>query len=393
MKILFLTPQLPYPPNSGGTIKSYKLIKYLSEKYEVGLANFLKKGDNLTQDDFLNDVNIIEHVKRNIEIPRTLKSFILSIISGKPLNVYRNYDKNFEHSISTIINSYDLLFIDHYTMYQYVPSNYKGKVVLHQHNAEYIMWDRFAKLEKNIIKKKFLQYEAFRIKTYEKNICLKCNTILAAPNDIDILSKLKIEKEKFFLTYHLGNEDYHKFPQLSFENSEESLLYVGTLTWEANIDGLLWFIKNVWGKLQRLHPSIKFYIIGKNPDERLEQIVKLNDRIYLKGYVEELEEYFIKSRIFIAPLRFGSGMKVKVLSAMSRGIPTVTTTIGAEGIKAKNMQELAIFDEADKMINGINILLKDKKIWHKMSEDSRSLIQENYTWEIVYKNLELAIKN
>jgi len=176
-------------------------------------------------------------------------------------------------------------------------------------------------------------------------------------------------------------------PSLQFEHSEQSLLYVGSLGWEANVDGLLWFIDRVWPELIKKHPNLIFNIVGKNPDKRLIEAVKPYQGIKLTGFVDDLEPYFQQHRVFIAPLRFGAGMKVKVLNAMCRGIPTVTTSVGSEGMAVTNDIHLAIADDEQTMTESINNLLVNQSDWELMEQNSRRIVKEKYTWKALFSSM------
>lgn len=391
LKILFITPQLPFPPHSGGTIKSYKLVEYFSSTYELSVATLIKGDDVNYIDEFKKKIKVLKIICDEINVPRSSISFLKSILLFIPLNVYRNKSKKFLNEILNIVEKYDIIFVDHFLMFQYIPSNYSGKIVLHQHNAEYVMWDRLSRIEESFFKKIILKFEAYRIKKYEKKICDKSDSILAAPNDIEALLALGGQSGKFFETFHLGSEDYLANSDLQFDKAENSLMYVGTLSWEANVDGLVWFIVEAWGELKQKIPDLKFYIIGKNPDNRLIKVANLNQDIILTGFVDDLEEYYQKCKVLVAPLRFGSGMKVKVLSAMSRGIPIVTTSVGAEGIEAVDMVHLAISDSSREMTEKIIALVEKRVLWEKLSQESRSLSREKYTWSAVFENVSRAI--
>lgn len=390
-KILFLTPQLPFPPLSGGTIKSWKLIEFLTKNYDTSLACFLKDNDNKYFSEFLEKVHLKKVYCQPLSVPRNIANLFKSYFYNIPLSIYRNYSKDFYNNILEIINDYDVIIVDHFLMFQYIPRNYKGKVILHEHNAEYIMWEKAALNERNIFKKIILYMESIRIKKYEKAICNRANFILAAPNDIENLLKLNIEGKKFYQTLHLGDENLLNQPDLKFENTEKSLLYIGTLSWQANIDGLLWFLKDCWGALKKMHKDLKLYIIGSNPPKNLENLTKELDGVIFVGFVENLEEYYNKCRVFISPLRFGSGIKVKNINAMYRGIPLVTTSIGSEGIDGMDMIHFSVANNSKDFVSKVNILLSDKVQWTLQQKESRSLMKKKYTWEIVIKNFKKAI--
>ena len=310
-----------------------------------------------------------------------------------PLNVYRSYSKEFAKNIKNHIYHYDMVICDHYEVFQYLPDDYKGRIILHQHNAYYLMWERYAQTsEHNFAKRLVSFFESKRVKRYEKKACKYANLVFASPNDIDSLSQIGVDKEKFSYTYHLGDDSQLKMPSLQFNQTTKSLLYIGSLGWEANIDGLLWFFTKVWPKLKLQHPDLIFTIIGKKPDQRLLDAVKAYEDIRFTGFVDNLEPYFLKHRVFVAPLRFGAGMKVKVLNAMCRGIPTVTTSVGSEGMEVVNMKHIAIADNSNSMIKSIDLLLSNQKTWELLKINSKQLVAEKYTWKALFADMKIELE-
>lgn len=392
-KVLLLTPTLPFPPHSGGVIKTNKVAHFLSEKYDLSIACFLKNDDVTYQNEFLQNIKLVDFFSLQLDIPRNAKNFILSNLQGIPLNLYRNKSAVFQEKINSIIQQYDVVFCDHYVMFQYIPKEYKGKIVLHQHNCEYLIWKRYATFEKNKLKKVALLNQAWRIKVYEQEICKRANTILAAPNDIEELVKIGAVKTKFYETYHLGDDELLTLPNLKFDTSKNALLYIGTLSWEANIDGLIWFYNEIWQIVKQQNPTIKLYIVGKNPDERLQAIAAKDKQIILTGFIKDVEPYFQKCNVFITPLRFGSGIKVKVINALYRGIPCVTTSIGTEGLKTKDGIDIFSKDGKIDFANAIQTLLTDEIKWNQFSINARETANKYYTWKAVLENIICAIEN
>jgi polysaccharide biosynthesis protein PslH len=392
-KLLFLTPTLPYPPVSGGVIKSYKVVRFLSERYEVTVACLLKNEDKQYKTEFQQHVNLKGMMALELNIPRNAKNFLLSNLKQIPLNLYRNQSKTFSEKVEAIASEFDVLFCDHYVMFQYIPEHFTGKIVLHQHNCEYLIWKRYAGIEQNILKKLALLNQAYRIRNYEQYICGKATAILAAPNDTDELVKIGADRTKFYETYHLGDDLLLEEPDLIFEQSEKALLYIGTLSWEANIDGLLWFYNGIWEKITRKHPDIKWYIIGKHADERIKAFAAKDPRIILTGFVEDVLPYFQRCRVFITPLRFGSGIKVKVVNALYRGIPCVTTPIGTEGLKTVDGEHILCKNTEQEFADATDLLLTDKSTWEKLQQNSRALARKYYTWDAVLNSIEKAIED
>ena len=391
-KILFLTPTLPYPPVSGGVIKSNKVVHFLSERYELTVACLLKNEDTQHRAAFQTTVQLSNFISEELNVPRTAKNLVLSNLQGIPLNLFRNKSAAFKQKVNAVIHQYDVVFCDHYVMFQYIPENFKGKIVLHEHNCEYLIWKRYAGIEKSLPKKLALLNQASRIKKYERQICRKADVILAAPNDIEELVKIGADKLKFLETYHLGDDSLLEQENLQFQPDNYTLLYIGTLSWEANIDGLLWFYKDIFPLLKKKNPAIKLRIIGRHPDERLIRIAENDKDIILEGFVEELEPYFRNSNVFITPLRFGSGIKVKVVNSLYMGIPCVTTSIGAEGLKTEDGEHMFIKDSPQEFADAINLLLTNKTIWDKISNNAKALARKYYTWDYVLENIQKAVE-
>ncbi|MCN4144709.1 MAG: glycosyltransferase family 4 protein [Thiohalomonas sp.] len=392
-RILFLTPELPYPPVSGGKLKSWKLLEFLAQKYQVSVGSILKEDDENNVYSFLKKAQInnfyFTPVKRNRGIINLIKSYLHQM----PLNIFRTHSDYFAGNIKENIYNYDMVISDHYEVFQYIPKDYKGKVILHEHNAYYLMWDRYANNNEHSFSKRLVCYfEAIRVKKYEKNACEQSHLVFASPNDIDSLESIGVNREKCQYTYHLGDDSQLKLPPLKYEETQESLLYVGSLGWEANVDGLLWFIESVWPKLLKQYPQLTFTIIGNNPDQRLIDVAAPYQGITLAGFVENLEPYFQQHRVFVAPLRFGAGMKVKVLNAMCRGIPTVTTSVGSEGMDVTHMKHLAICDDTNSMVYSINELLNNQSAWQILEKNSRQLVKEKYTWKALFSSMHIKIK-
>lgn len=391
MKILFLTTQLPYPPTSGGVIKSWRLVEHWSRHADLRVICALKNEDAAELDNLRHRLPGLEIHGVKVEKPRTPLNLLKSYLFAPTLNVYRNASTEISKLTEKWAPVADVILVDHYEMAQFVPTHTHAKVVLHTHNAEYVMWQRLSEIEANPLKRFLLRFESRRIQAAEREYSKRADLVLAAPNDIDALVAIGVERSKCAVTYHLGDDSMLELPATSFQETEKALLFVGTLTWEANIDGLLWFLKSVWPALKSQEPEIRFYIIGKNPDKRLLDATAGDAAITFTGFVDDLEPYHRKARVFVIPLRFGSGIKVKLLHALYRGIPVVTTPIGVEGLNAVSAEHLYITNDISEQVAHIIRLLSDEALWHIIQTHAR-LLASRYTWKELLQNHDDALK-
>ena len=381
-KLLFLTTQLPYPPESGGVIKSFHLLQHFCLHYTVTLATLLKNDDKNYQSTLLTKVSLAEFIGEEIVSERNAVNYLKSVLARKTLNEYRNFSIEFAAKIEAQLITTDVVFIDHFEMFQYVPNNYSGKVVFHEHNAEWLLWERFSKIEANPIKSFLLGFESKRIRKKEIDFVNRSNITFASPNDKNELQKNGAELRKLKETYHLGNDNLLKLSDPNYSDLPNDIIFMGTLSWEANVDGLLYFLSEVFPLVLKADSKVKLNIVGRNPDPRI--IVaseKYPENVILHGFVDNLKDVFRLGRVFILPLRFGSGMKVKCLDALYSGIPIVTTSIGAEGIELEQNKHALICDNTVDFSNALLTLLSSPEKWKAMSEASRALARDKYTWQ------------
>lgn len=389
MRMAFLTPSLPWPANSGGKIKTYKMLEYLAKSHQIDLYIIQPSEDLhcLKEFETLFPSIVVHHVVGSKT--RNLKNLLLSYLFLKPLSVYRNFFSPLAALIENNCSLYDLIFVDHFLMFQYVPKLCRAKILVHQHNAEFVMWERYAALLPLSLKKLAVQLEAKRIRSYELELCQRADVVMAAPNDCQALQSLSSVPFPFVETLHLADEALLDLPR-HFSSDSSNLLYVGTLSWEANWDGLRWFLDHVWPLLIDKYPSVKLQIVGKASVEQ-QQMLANYQRVEVLGFVDNLDLLFNRARCFIAPLRFGSGIKVKVVEALYRGMAIVTTSIGAEGIGLTDGENVFIADSATTQVTCISKLIDDPAWAQDMATKARDHAVQHLRWTKVFENLEKAI--
>ncbi len=390
-RLLFITPELPYPAQSGGKVKSIKLLLALAERYQVTLACPLKMDDTQHLQEFHAISPCHKHLHAEVKVPRTPGNLAISYLRGVPLNVHRTASDSLRRSIAAIADQYDVVFLDHYEVFPYLPREYAGLTVYHAHNAYFKIWERYAQLPGNPGMRLAAFFEAKRVRACEASVANSSDMVFAAPNDALELVSAGVPAAKIHNTFHLGDDEQLELPELQYDQTCKKLMYVGFLGWEANVQGLLWFIEEVWPLLLSRHPDLRFDIVGKNPDSRLQEAAAAYSGITLKGFVPDLQEVYRDSRVSVAPLLFGSGMKVKVLDALARGMPTVTTSVGAEGIDLEPGKHLLVADAPADMADQIDTLLTDPVLWQRLQQHSRELIRERYTWSQLFRQMHHAI--
>lgn len=194
-------------------------------------------------------------------------------------------------------------------------------------------------------------------------------TVVVTPVEKQTLNDLGIHK-----VWVIPN--IHHLYQGAFKDFEQrhGLVFIGSYNHPPNIDAVIWLCKEIMPIIWQTNPDITITLLGSNLKDEVKALE--NERVIVTGYVEDVSPYFLESRLFVAPLRFGAGMKGKIGHSMSYGLPTVTTAIGAEGMGLKDGYDVIIADEAELFAAKVIQVYENTELWQHLSENALKTIQQ-----------------
>jgi glycosyltransferase involved in cell wall biosynthesis len=172
--------------------------------------------------------------------------------------------------------------------------------------------------------------------------------------------------------------------------ARKDLLFIGNLAHRPNQDAVLFFLREIFPQIAQLLPHVRLDIIGDNPSPAIAAYD--SDDVRVKGYVPDVEPYLRERRVFVAPLRFGAGIKGKVGEAMAHGVPVVTTAIGAEGFGLTHRVDVMIADDPKSFANAVEELYSQQELWETIARNARIRIQENFTPEVIAKVINSSLR-
>jgi glycosyltransferase involved in cell wall biosynthesis len=258
-----------------------------------------------------------------------------------------------------------------------------AKIALRAHNVEWEIWARVAEREANIIKRFYIWVLARRIKQMEKR-ALRIIDLLVPITQRDARHLPFSSSDKVHVS-PTGVES-SKFAQKPV-NHNFSLFHIGSLDWIPNQEGLLWFINKVWVPLKMDYPEWEFFIAGRNASKAFEdKLTRLP--VKFMGEVPDAAQFIDDYDVMVVPLFSGSGMRIKIIEAMARGKCVVTTTIGKEGIPAKENHEIFVADNANEMKHVIAMLMENASKIEECSKKAFTFAQKNYNNQLMVKKLE-----
>lgn len=168
-------------------------------------------------------------------------------------------------------------------------------------------------------------------------------------------------------------------------DKRKGLMFIGGFMHPPNEDGIIWFVKSIFGQIAARIPDIHLYVVGSNPTDPVKSLA--SDRVTVTGYVEDVTPYFEQARVFVSPLRYGAGVKGKIGQSMSYGLPVVTTSIGAEGMNLKDGETAMIADEESAFADKVIEVYHNRMLWENLSLNARKLIENQFSPRVMKQKL------
>lgn len=387
MRILFLTQVLPYPLDAGPKLRAYYVLRHLAARHEVLLVSFTRADDAPEAVVHLGQICAgVYTTPMNRSQLRNARAVIAALVRHEPIIIARDRVAAMFELLTTVVARHgpiDAVHADQTSMVLYalfaaeqaVP---RPRLVLDAHNALHQVFRRLAAQPGHPLRRHLWAWEADRLEAYERQTYAQFD---------EVVFVTATDRARFALpAAHVIPICVEPAAPITHAATPASyqVLFVGTLFWPPNADGVAWFIREVWPQVQVHCTDARLLVVGKRPPAMLVQLAAATPGVEMLGYVEELTELIAHSAVFIVPLHAGGGMRVKIVDAWSWGIPIVSTTIGAEGLDYVAGEHLLIADDASAFAAAIIRLLADSALAAHLHIAGRQLVEAAYDWRRIY---------
>lgn len=383
MKILQLCKKFPFPLKDGEAIAITYLAKALHELgAEVTLLAMNTSKHFVDQRLLPENFDHYQEI-HTVEVDNRVKptAAFFNLFSKKSFHISRFLSKDFEQKLIEVLagETFDVIQLETLYLAPYVEiirKHSNALVVLRSHNVEHEIWQRIAENEAFPLKKIYLKHLANRLQLFE-NQALNDYDLLLAISERDRLQfeKLGLKKPSITIPIGLDCSDYRP----NFKNFEKavSLSFIGSLDWMPNLEGLKWFLDEVWQPiLSREHPELTFHIAGRNTPRWLRQLGWKN--VVVHGEVSSAAEFINEHSVMIVPLLSGSGMRAKILEGMALGKVVISTSLGIEGILAEKNKQALVADSPEEWATAINFCLSKGKNLREIGQSARQFAEQNF---------------
>lgn len=386
MKILFLSTENPYPPDGGHHLRTFNVLKILARRHQIYFVGFAQ---NQREFEYIPEIKRFCETVDIYEVSKTgyNKSFALlackNLFSRRPLIARRYFIQEARERIQQLLDQYaiDLVHMDMLALGLYKGILKDTPVILTNHNVESLRIYRWMQIEKNLFLKSFLFYQYLKLRAFEQSICPKFDRcIVVSEYDKNYLKGL-CGHDNFIVIPNGVDTRYFK-PELA-EVKKDRLVWVGGMTGPYNSDAVDFFIQKIWSLVKERVPAATVDFAGGGPTQTLRNKALEDHSVQVLGFVPDIRPIVQRAAVFIAPIRIGSGTKIKVLNAMAQGKPVVATTTAAEGIDVAPGENILIADDPKEFAEKIVYLLSHEHLAGEMGMRARELIGKKYSWDVI----------
>lgn len=391
-KILFITNLLPYPFDNGGKIKTYNTLMMLRDVYDIDLFCFIERDEDCEYAAKLEDIGVHVHwfnktLRHQEHLVLLLWEIFKSLFLKYPYVVSKYSHRGLRSAVDGALRdkNYACVYVDHLQLFQYVQKylmqDKRSCVVLDQHNVETDIVKRRLLETKNIFARYFLQLEITKLFRYEKESCLQADLVLAI-TDVD---RGRIEQITGGKTQCKTAPFFIKKTQNLFSGGDgRTILFLGTMSWYPNEHGVLWFYENVFCRYCLGSQGWRLLIVGGDPGGKIKTLTA-DSAVMVSGRVKDIAPYLSKAIVAVVPLFIGGGMRIKILDFLSSGIPTISTSIGSEGIPVVDHENILLANTPEEFRDALNAIDAGKALSKHLSLNGLRFVENYFSFKSAKK--------
>lgn len=388
MKILMLTPYLPYPLMSGGQIRTYNLLKKLAHRHEITLFALIKEESEREHIPELKKYCAQVKAFKCSRKPFTLNNIVRTLFSAYPFLVIRNHVPEIITQVKKELatHSYDLIHAETFYMMPHLPPT-QIPVILVEQTIEYLGYESYAQRAPTLLKP-LLKIDINKIKHWEKHFWRRAQKLIVMSQADkqfiahEINQPQKIEVVPNGVDTQWFNQKRRCLP------TQPTVLSVGTFKWLPNIEAVNFLVKKVWPLLTKQNTTARLWIVGNAPTPEITAYQNQDSKIKVTSNIPDIRDAFKKAHVLAAPVFSGKGTRYKILETMVSGTPVVATSIAVEGLGVETGKHVLLADSAAQMADKISWLFDHPGESKKIARRAKQFVTQHYDWKNISSKLD-----
>lgn len=392
MKILWAKTDFLHPTTRGGQIRTLEMLRRLHRRHEIHYVCF---------DDRENPEGLrrsVEYAMHSYPVPLRLVpkrsplflgQLAAGLFSSLPVAGMRYRSKAMQGTLARLISSQDF---DAKVCDFLMPSANIEQMngwVLFQHNVETDIWERHAQASATPLHRAYFQMQARKMFEWERSACRAAAHVVAVSDRDERVMRKRFGVERISSIPTGVDVEYFRRPESAERNYD--LVFVGSMDWMPNIDGIHWFLAEVLPLIRDKRPNCRVAIVGRTPPPSI--LAQARDPLVtVTGTIPDVRPYLWQSAVSIVPLRVGGGTRLKIFEAVAASAAVVSTTIGAEGLPLTHKDTIRVADTPAAFAGECLDLLDNEKARDAMARRALDMVGARFSWEQVTCQFEAVLE-
>lgn len=386
MKILWVKSGGLVPPDTGGKIRSYQILRELAQRHQITVALFYaaEKSDRHAElkDQFKEVICWpVDPGNRASWIARV--AYAKYFFSMRPHSVVRFCRAQMLEDLRGVVanDKFDLIVCDFVLAAPIIPWDAGVPTVLFAHNVEAMIWRRHFDVARNPVWKAVWGREYWTTIRMERKYARAADHILTvSEGDREHFGKFtNLDK----ITAIPTGVDVDYFQPRPGAEEANTIVFTGSMDWRPNEDGIIFFAQKILPRIRQMIPEVVLWVVGRSPSPAIKKLGESDANVRVTGVVEDIRPYVARGAVYVVPLRVGGGTRIKIFEAMAMGKAVVSTTIGAEGLPVTHDKDIVLADDPADFAERTAQLLRNESLRTQMGSSARHLVEQHYSWRRV----------
>ena len=388
MRIFVLLSRVPYPLEKGDKLRAFHQIKELSKKNEIILCA-LNPLSNLDKQEAFSKLQPYCLSINFLDLPAHIRlwNMALTLLGSKPIQTGYFYNSKAAKEINRLIDTYkpDHLYCQFIRTTEYLIHHKIKKTLDYQDVLSHGLKRRLSNA--SLISASLFKMEYRRLVDYERKVfdLFDNKTIISIPD------KNLIQHDNKKEIHVIPNGVDHSFFKPIDKEKRFDVVFTGNMGYPPNVDAAGYLINEIMPIVWKKIPTAKVLLAGASPSRKVTNLQ--SNLVVVSGWLDDIRDAYSSARVFIAPMRIGTGLQNKLLEAMSMKIPSITTPLANDALQAKDGYEILIGKDAEELSKSIIKLIEDKKTYDQLAINGYNFVHNNHSWEKATEKLHIIINN
>jgi len=385
MRILWVKPGKLLPLDSGGKLRTYNILRQLAATHDLTYLSYYGG-----QRDDVYEREILTHLPGTMcvhtgapdttELERRL-DYLRRVLWRAPYAVSKFTDARVRRLLAEWIPSrrFDVAVCDFLSSTLNFPRRLDTPTVLFQHNVETVLWERKARLESRWLDRTVSALEYAKMRRFEPAQVRRFHHVIAVSQQDRAAMSAMVDPSR--ITVVPTGVDLKMFAYDEEARPAGPLVvFTGSMDWEANIDGVEYFCREIWPRVLATVPDARFRIVGRAPHARVKALA--SSSVDVTGDVPSVVDHLRSAAVFVVPLRIGGGTRIKIYEGMAMGKATVSTSVGAEGLDVHDGRDIVLADDPVSVADAVVSLLVNEDVRRRYEAEAAATARQ-YDWSVI----------